>query len=74
MTTTSTDTHVFADTGAWFALADQSDNHHTDAVAVYSQLLQTTSLLTTNLIVAETYTLIRRALGLRPAFYYCRYF
>jgi uncharacterized protein len=63
MTTTSTDTRVFVDTGAWFALADQSDSHHTEAAAVYSQLLQTGSLLTTNLVIAETYTLIRRALG-----------
>jgi uncharacterized protein len=67
MTTTSTDTQVFADTGAWFALVDQSDNHHMDAVAVYSQLLQSCTLLTTNLVVAETYTLILRALGQRAA-------
>jgi predicted nucleic acid-binding protein len=67
MTTTYTDTHVFADTGAWFALVDQSDNHHMEAVAVYSQLLQSFSLLTTNLVLAETYTLVRRALGQKAA-------
>lgn len=55
---------VFVDTGAWLALADSSDDLHTTAVAAYSTILQTGArLVTTNLVVAETYNLIRRRIG-----------
>jgi len=59
---------VFIDTGAWFALADKSDAYHEQAVAIYPGLLRGFHhLTTTNLVVAETYILIRRTLGHRPA-------
>jgi len=59
---------LFVDTGAWFALADQSDQYHRRAVNVYPKLLKGyRHLTTTNLVVAETYVLIRRALGHQPA-------
>jgi len=59
---------LFVDTGAWFALADVSDHYHAQAVAIYPKLLQDfSSLLTTNLVVAETYVLLRRTIGHRPA-------
>jgi len=58
---------VFVDTGAWFALSDKSDQHHSEAVAVYPELLRRYCLLTTNLVIAETYILIRRSMGQRPA-------
>ena len=59
---------IFVDTGAWFALADRSDRYHRKAVKRYPALLkQYPHLTTTNLVVAETYILIRRALGYRPA-------
>lgn len=59
---------VFVDTGAWFALADNSDKYHERAVGVYPQLLSKyPQLTTTNLVVAETYILIRRTLGHQPA-------
>ncbi|MBW2126650.1 MAG: DNA-binding protein, partial [Deltaproteobacteria bacterium] len=52
---------VFIDTGAWFALADKSDAYHEQAVAIYPGLLRGFHhLTTTNLVVAETYILIRR--------------
>lgn len=55
---------LFVDTGAWFALADRSDQHHNRAVDIYPNLLRRYQhLTTTNLVVAETYILIRRALG-----------
>ncbi len=55
---------LFVDTGAWFALADQSDQYHGKAVEVYPTLLNNYHhLSTTNLLVAETYILIRRALS-----------
>ena len=59
---------IFVDTGAWYALADRTDQHHTRAVKKYPALLkQYPHLTTTNLVVAETYILIRRALGYQPA-------
>lgn len=55
---------LFVDTGAWFALADKSDQYHSHAVEIYPKLLgKYHHLSTTNLVVAETYILIRRALA-----------
>jgi predicted nucleic acid-binding protein len=61
-------TEIFVDSGAWLALADRRDQWHGRATAVYPQILQQwTRLVTTNLIIAESYTLIRRRLGHTPA-------
>lgn len=59
---------LFVDTGAWFALADESDKHHDQAVNIYPDLLKGSHhLTTTNMVVAETYILIRRVIGHQPA-------
>ena len=59
---------LFVDTGAWFALADRSDQYHNQAVDIYPELLRSYHhLTTTNIVVAETYILIRRAIGHQPA-------
>jgi predicted nucleic acid-binding protein len=59
---------LFVDTGAWFALADKSDQYHSKAVKVYPKFLSSyNNLKTTNLVIAETYNLIRRALGHQAA-------
>ena len=59
---------LFVDTGAWYALADKSDQYHAQAVEVYPQLLNSFHhLTTTNLVISETYILIRRAIGHQPA-------
>ena len=51
------------DTSAWFALADASDEWHQRARDAYPLLLKDGRLITTNLVLAETYTLMRYALG-----------
>ena len=59
---------LFVDTGAWFALADKSDQFHDQAIKIYPELFRDYHYLTTtNLVVAETYNLICRTLGYQPA-------
>jgi uncharacterized protein len=55
---------IFVDTSAWVALADKDDAHHQRAVSVYPSLLKTQrSLVTSNLVKAETYIVILNELG-----------
>ena len=55
---------IFVDTGAWFALADEDDAHHKDAALIFPSLLQSyKELVTSNLVVAESYILILKGLG-----------
>lgn len=58
-------TSVFVDTSAFFALADQTDRLHQHAL----QYVQSTDrlLVTSNVIVHETITLLRMRLGYKPA-------
>ena len=59
---------VFVDTSAWFSLADKTDHYHQQAITLFPKLLKGyPCLTTTNLVIAETYILIRRALGHQPA-------
>ena len=59
---------LFVDTVAWYALADRSDQHHNQAVDIYPELLRNyRHLTTTNLVISETYILIRRAMGHKEA-------
>jgi predicted nucleic acid-binding protein len=57
---------VFVDTGAWYALADASDRHHREARRFYLAEAPRGRLITTDLVLAETWTLITAHLG-RPA-------
>ena len=62
------DNIIFVDTGAWFALADESDQYHNQAIDIYPGLFKDNyRLKTTNLVIAETYILIRHAIGHQPA-------
>jgi predicted nucleic acid-binding protein len=59
---------TFVDTGAWLALSDRSDQSHASAQVTFAVLLRSGSrLVTTNLVIAETYTLIRRRVGQNAA-------
>ncbi len=60
--------NIFVDTGAWFALADKDDAYHKKAASVYPSLLKThRSLITSNLVIAESYVLILKELGHKAA-------
>ncbi len=55
---------IFVDTGAWVALADEDDTHHKDAASLFPSLLKThKGLITSNLVVAESYILMLKGLG-----------
>ena len=55
---------IFVDTGAWLALADPGDTYHAAAtVAARIRLNDWSSQVTTNLVVAEAYALIRYRVG-----------
>lgn len=59
---------IFVDTGAWVALADKGDEHHDEAVSIFPTLLKTCKgLITSNLVVAESYILILKGIGYRAA-------
>jgi predicted nucleic acid-binding protein len=50
----------FVDTSWWVAWALPRDRHHDDALAMPTHLGSTEQLLTTNLIVGESWTFLRR--------------
>ncbi len=55
---------IFVDTGAWLALADKDDAHHKKASSIFPSLLKTgKGLITSNLVIAESYILILKELG-----------
>lgn len=55
---------VFVDTGAWFALQVEDDEHYEAARTTFPALLRACrSVVTSNLIVGETYTLLRTTKG-----------
>ena len=57
----------FADTGWWVAWALPSDARHADALAMLRQLGRGEQVLTTNQVVGETWTFLRRRGGHRSA-------
>lgn len=53
----------FADTGWWVAWALPSDARHRDALAMLGKLGRAEQILTTNHVVGETWTFLRRRAG-----------
>ena len=59
---------IFVATGAWYALQVTDDQFHQAAVAAFSKILaQYDTLVTSNHVVSEMYTLLRTAKGFREA-------
>jgi uncharacterized protein len=55
---------IFVDSSAWIALANSNDSHHGEAAYAYSNLLKNCRrLVTSNLVIAETYIVLLRELG-----------
>lgn len=52
---------LFVDTGGWLAVLDPKDKYHPQAADFFRQALSTYGyLITTNMVIAETYVNIRR--------------
>ena len=59
---------VFIDTGAWFAVQVTDDAHHKAARETFAQALAAGHpLVVSNLVIGETYTLLRVSRGYREA-------
>ena len=54
---------MLVDTGAWYAVADSSDRHHDEARRFFLSEAPRARFVTTDLIVAETWTLLSSHLG-----------
>lgn len=55
---------LFVDTSAWVAVTDGSDQHHPEAEAFYRHaFVDYRGFVTTSLVLAESYALLRRGLG-----------
>ncbi len=60
---------LFVDTSAWYALADTADPNHSRARPFYLEALRRyVALVTTNHVVGEAFTLLRRRFGPRAGF------
>lgn len=56
---------IMVDTGAWYAICDASDKNHHRAKEFYEEVAGVIPLVTTDIILAETWTLLAARLG-RP--------
>jgi predicted nucleic acid-binding protein len=54
---------IFVDTSAWIALADQDDSHHKEAALNFPSIFKNhKTLVTSNLVIAETYIVLLKEL------------
>ena len=59
---------VFVDTSAWVALADKDDSYHREAASSYPSIFKNhKNLVTSNLIIAETYIILLKELRHKAA-------
>jgi predicted nucleic acid-binding protein len=59
---------VFVDTGAWFATQAMDDAHYAEACETLPTILEAArTLVTSNLVIGETYTLMRLTKGYKEA-------
>lgn len=55
---------IFVDTGGWTALFNRKDKYHPEAVKLWKELLANkANIYTTNYIIDETITLVRKRAG-----------
>lgn len=57
---------ILVDSGAWYALSDPQERHHTHATGMFTRLTKGEfgRILTSDYVLDETYTLLRMRLGI----------
>ena len=60
-------TRVYVDAGTWIALAMPDDSHHQEARAFFRQQTRGLVVVTSNMVLAETFTFLRYHRQLRGA-------
>jgi predicted nucleic acid-binding protein len=69
----SSDSKIFVDTSAFYALLDRSDQYHKEASALWLALLDNNvTLITSNYVVSETVKLLQNRIGFEAASLWCR--
>ncbi len=59
---------LFVDSSAWIALTDKDDLHHKEAASSYPSFLKNyKTLVTSDLVIAETYIILLKELGHKAA-------
>ena len=59
---------IFVDSSAWVALANIDDLHHKEAASSYPSMFRNhKTLVTSNLVIAETYIVLLKELGHKAA-------
>jgi predicted nucleic acid-binding protein len=59
---------IFVDTSAWIALADKDDSYHIEAASSYPSIFKNhKTLVTSNLVIAETYIILLKELRYKTA-------
>ncbi len=59
---------LFVDSSAWIALTDKDDLHHKEAASSFPSFLKHyKTLVTSNLVIAETYIVLLKELGHKAA-------
>jgi hypothetical protein len=60
---------LFVDSSAWIALADKDDLHHKESASSYPSFFKNyKTLVTSNLVIAETYIVLLKELGHKAVF------
>ena len=55
---------IFVDSSAWIALTDRNDSRHKEAASAYPSILRNyRTLVTSNLVVAESYVVLLKEIG-----------
>ncbi|MBI5305869.1 MAG: PIN domain-containing protein [Chloroflexi bacterium] len=64
---------IFVDSSVWIAIIDETDRHHQEARESYIDVIQSTSpVVTSQFILAETYTHLRYSVGHHKAVHFHR--
>ena len=69
----NSDSKIYVDTSAFYALLDRSDKYHKQASTLWPTLLdEDVTLITSNYVVSETVAILQNRIGFEAANLWCR--